>query len=535
MPAHAAYERYVFGPLAGLKAYKGRVVVPRVGLLAIDVDDAHLRRRGNTSRSRARSRPCDATSLRPPRSARPAGLASAMSDARRAQHPLASDDALRPRLRRLGRERSGRTCRSSRPGSGSQHEGAVRFPDFRHFIIEAGAGCIRRPGFVILQGCRNPHGSVELKRIVLQPKGQGYGRVCVRPARADGVPRPRRAPLLARRQERERCARSTLYRSEGFVEEGAPARKRSQRRRRLRLADRDVAARAEYRRARRSARSAHADAARTARRPAMQSTMMDVPLSLEPPARSRRHAVSRTNRSSRACPTRSLRSAQLRRVPPAHAPPSPPLPRRSACRRATASRRCAWNHHAHLECLLRHSGRRRRHAHAEPAPGARTRSAGSPPTPRTASSIVDDMPAAAATASSPTSTRSRGDRVPALGRAGRRERRPSSTTRRFSPAPTATASSTPSTTRTIRSPCATPSGTTGRPKGRRLLASLDGAAHAGRLPRPTTGACGHPTCLLPVTPMFHANCWGLPYARGDDRHQAWSSRARTCIRTTCST
>ena len=29
----------------------------------------------------------------------------------------------------------------------------------------------KRAGFVIFQGCRNPHGSVELKRIVLAPKG----------------------------------------------------------------------------------------------------------------------------------------------------------------------------------------------------------------------------------------------------------------------------------------------------------------------------------------------------------------------------
>jgi topoisomerase-4 subunit B len=61
-----------------------------------------------------------------------------------------------------------------------QHEGAVRFPDFRHFIVETGAD-FERAGFVILQGCRNPHRSVELKRIVLQPRpGQGLGRACVR-------------------------------------------------------------------------------------------------------------------------------------------------------------------------------------------------------------------------------------------------------------------------------------------------------------------------------------------------------------------
>jgi RimJ/RimL family protein N-acetyltransferase len=104
------------------------------------------------------------------------------------------------------------------PWDRTQHEGAVRFPDFRHFIVELGAGtdCV---GFVILQGCRNPHGSVELKRIVLQPKGQGLGRTCVR--------------LLKRMAFRDLGAHRfwldvkqlnqralALYTSEGFVEEG---------------------------------------------------------------------------------------------------------------------------------------------------------------------------------------------------------------------------------------------------------------------------------------------------------------------------
>ena len=61
------------------------------------------------------------------------------------------------------------------PWERPQHEGAIRFPDSRHFIVEEGDE-LERIGFVILQGCRNPHRSVELKRIVLQPKGQGLGR-----------------------------------------------------------------------------------------------------------------------------------------------------------------------------------------------------------------------------------------------------------------------------------------------------------------------------------------------------------------------
>jgi len=104
------------------------------------------------------------------------------------------------------------------PWDRTQHEGAIRFPDFRHFIVEAGPD-YASIGFVILQGCRNPHRSVELKRIVLQRKGEGLGRACVR--------------LLAQMAFRDLGAHrfwldvkslnvraQALYRSEGFVEEG---------------------------------------------------------------------------------------------------------------------------------------------------------------------------------------------------------------------------------------------------------------------------------------------------------------------------
>ena len=104
------------------------------------------------------------------------------------------------------------------PWERTQHEGAIRFPDFRHFIVEAGPG-YAAAGFVILQGCRNPHGSVELKRIVLQPKGQGIGRQCVRLLAQMAF-----RDLGAHRFWLDVKARNTraqaLYRSEGFVEEG---------------------------------------------------------------------------------------------------------------------------------------------------------------------------------------------------------------------------------------------------------------------------------------------------------------------------
>ena len=106
------------------------------------------------------------------------------------------------------------------PWERTQHEGAIRFPDFRHFIVEAGAG-YPSAGFVILQGCRNPHRSVELKRIVLLPavQAQGVGRACIR--------------LLAQMAFRDFGAHrfwldvkalnvraQALYCAEGFVEEG---------------------------------------------------------------------------------------------------------------------------------------------------------------------------------------------------------------------------------------------------------------------------------------------------------------------------
>ena len=106
------------------------------------------------------------------------------------------------------------------PWERTQHEGAIRFPDSRHFIVEAGDQW-EPIGFVILQGCRNPNRSVELKRIVMRSdaQGRGIGRICIR--------------LLARMAFRDFGAHrfwldvkasnvraQALYRSLGFIEEG---------------------------------------------------------------------------------------------------------------------------------------------------------------------------------------------------------------------------------------------------------------------------------------------------------------------------
>jgi len=104
------------------------------------------------------------------------------------------------------------------PWERTQHEGAVRFPDFRHFIVEAGEGT-QAAGFVILQGCRSPHRAVELKRIVLQAKGQGLGRACVRLLKQMAF-RDLHAHRFWLDVKSENLRAQQLYLSEGFVVEG---------------------------------------------------------------------------------------------------------------------------------------------------------------------------------------------------------------------------------------------------------------------------------------------------------------------------
>jgi RimJ/RimL family protein N-acetyltransferase len=99
-----------------------------------------------------------------------------------------------------------------------QHEAAIRFPDFRHFIVETGPG-LERGGFLILIGCRNQHHSIELKRMVMQVKHQGFGRAALRVAKKiafDDLGAHRFWLDIKKRNTRAR----SLYESEGFVMEG---------------------------------------------------------------------------------------------------------------------------------------------------------------------------------------------------------------------------------------------------------------------------------------------------------------------------
>jgi diamine N-acetyltransferase len=104
------------------------------------------------------------------------------------------------------------------PWERTQHEAAIRFPDFRHFIVEGGPD-LQAVGFVILIGCRSTHRSLELKRMVIQAKGQGYGRAAVRTVKKIAFD-----DLGAHRLWLDVKAHNTraqaLYNLEGFVVEG---------------------------------------------------------------------------------------------------------------------------------------------------------------------------------------------------------------------------------------------------------------------------------------------------------------------------
>lgn len=104
------------------------------------------------------------------------------------------------------------------PWERTQHEAAIRFPDFRHFIIEAGPG-LDAAGFIILIGCRSRHQSLELKRMVVQVKGQGTGRAAIQVVKKiafDDLGAHRLWLDVKKRNARAKA----LYDSEGFVVEG---------------------------------------------------------------------------------------------------------------------------------------------------------------------------------------------------------------------------------------------------------------------------------------------------------------------------
>ncbi len=104
------------------------------------------------------------------------------------------------------------------PWDRTQHEAAIRFPDFRHFVIEGGPG-LDAAGFLILIGCRSPNLSLELKRMVVQKKGQGVGRTALRVAKKIAFDDLGAHRLWLDVRSRNRRAQD-FYLEEGFQLEG---------------------------------------------------------------------------------------------------------------------------------------------------------------------------------------------------------------------------------------------------------------------------------------------------------------------------
>lgn len=104
------------------------------------------------------------------------------------------------------------------PWERTQHEAAIRFPDFRHFIVEGGAD-LESVGFVILIGCRSQNQSLELKRMVIRSKGEGYGRGALRVVKKVAFDDLGAHRLWLDVKQRNARAKA-LYDGEGFVQEG---------------------------------------------------------------------------------------------------------------------------------------------------------------------------------------------------------------------------------------------------------------------------------------------------------------------------
>ena len=146
-----------------------------------------------------------------------------MSTAAAATRPHAARVRLRPTMQSdlefvLSLERDPENLPYITPWERIQHEAAIRFPDFRHFIVETGDG-LDAGGFLILVGCRNQHQSIELKRMVVRDKNRGFGRAALRVAKKiafDDLGAHRFWLDVKKRNTRAK----DLYDSEGFVLEG---------------------------------------------------------------------------------------------------------------------------------------------------------------------------------------------------------------------------------------------------------------------------------------------------------------------------
>ena len=103
------------------------------------------------------------------------------------------------------------------PWTRGRHAVALRDTDIAHRIGDDDTR--NAVGFVILGGLTNENSSIEFRRIVVAEKGRGYGRAMVRAVRELAFNELGAHRLWLDVKAHNERAR-TLYRSEGFVEEG---------------------------------------------------------------------------------------------------------------------------------------------------------------------------------------------------------------------------------------------------------------------------------------------------------------------------
>ncbi|MFD2604281.1 GNAT family N-acetyltransferase [Euzebyella marina] len=103
------------------------------------------------------------------------------------------------------------------PNSKTEHIGLISNNDFAHLTLKTNVNNI--VGYVILAGLENRNRSIELRRIVINQKGKGFGRKTIKQIRKRCFKEHNCHRLWLDVLETNERARQ-LYKSEGFVEEG---------------------------------------------------------------------------------------------------------------------------------------------------------------------------------------------------------------------------------------------------------------------------------------------------------------------------
>lgn len=103
------------------------------------------------------------------------------------------------------------------PNTRAEHLALLQDTDIAHLILRSPANHII--GFIILAGLENKNRSVEFRRIVIQEKGKGKGRMAIREIKKHCFEKLKAHRLWLDVLDTNKRARH-LYQSEGFKEEG---------------------------------------------------------------------------------------------------------------------------------------------------------------------------------------------------------------------------------------------------------------------------------------------------------------------------